>query len=585
MRSTAKTWRLLSDDRAAAERLAGEVGISTVIAQLLLNRGVRDKASARRFLESPLTDLLPPDQLPGVTDAAGLLGRAVERKERVVVYGDYDVDGVCATAILYRLLQILGVPVDYYVPHRIDEGYGLKIEPIRQFAAADVQIIVTVDCGINSHDEAAEARRLGLCLIITDHHEIASEIPPAAAVVHPRLLPREGPGAELSGAGVAFKLAWALAQRVSGGAKVARHLREFLLDAVALAALGLIGDVMPLRDENRVLVKHGLARLRSGPLPGLRALLQRAGISPDKEVKAEEVAFKLAPRLNAAGRLGCSRLVVDLLTTASEDRARELADYLDQQNRERQSLERRITSHAHELLAQSEEMNRPALVLAHGDWHPGVIGIVAGRLADRYGKPTLIVATGTNPATGSGRSVPGFDLHAALSACASELLSFGGHSAAAGFRISPDRIDSLRQRFCDIVAASRCRNENPAGLLTLDLEVPLHVLTSGFVRELDRLEPYGAGNPRPRFLAGDLQIVGRPRRIGGGERHLTFRVQQHATTFRAVAFDMADRLDELMSAAGKCCLAFVPRINIWQGMQSVELEVIDFQAGPRATLG
>lgn len=584
VKPTAKTWRLLPHDRPAADRLAAEVGISPVLAQILLNRGVRDASSARRFLESPLTDLFTPDKLPGAADAADRLGQCVRDRERVVVYGDYDVDGVCATAILYRLLRILGVPAEFYVPHRMEEGYGLKVEPLRQFAADGVQTVVTVDCGINSHVEAAEARRLGLSLIITDHHELGAELPQASAVVHPRLPGGEAPFVELSGAGVAFKVAWALAQRVSGGDRVAGHLREFLLDAVALAAIGLIGDVMPLRGENRVLVKHGLTRLRTAPLPGLRALVEASGISLEKPLRAEDVAFKLAPRLNAAGRLGCARLVVDLLTTFSEQRARELAAYLDQQNRERQTLERRITSHARELLADPRELDRPALVLAHEDWHPGVIGIVAGRLADRYGKPTLIVAKGMNPATGSGRSVPGFDLHAALAACASELLSFGGHAAAAGFRILPERIDSLRQKFCDVVAASWSPHA-ARDVLTLDLEVPLHVLTPGLLRELDRLEPYGSANPRPRFLAGDVSIVSAPQRIGGGERHLAFRVRQHTTTFRAVAFDMADRLDELMSEGGRCCLAFVPKINTWQGMQNVELEVVDFQPGPRAVLG
>ncbi|MCX7702057.1 MAG: single-stranded-DNA-specific exonuclease RecJ [Gemmataceae bacterium] len=584
VKPTAKTWRLLPQDRPAADRLAAEVGISPVSAQILLNRGVRDASSARRFLEAPLTDLFTPDKLPGAAEAADRLGQCVQNRERVVVYGDYDVDGVCATAILYRLLRILGVPAEFYVPHRIEEGYGLKVEPLRQFAADGVQTVVTVDCGINSHVEAAEAQRLGLNLIITDHHEIGARLPQASAVVHPRLPEGDAPFVELSGAGVAFKVAWALAQKVSGGERVAGHLREFLLDAVALAAIGLIGDVMPLREENRVLVKHGLNRLRTAPLPGLRALVEASGISLEKPLRAEDVAFKLAPRLNAAGRLGCARLVVDLLTTFSEQRARELASYLDQQNRERQTLERRITSHARELLADSRELDRPALVLAHEDWHPGVIGIVAGRLADRYGKPTLIVAKGMNPATGSGRSVPGFDLHAALAACSSELLSFGGHAAAAGFRILPERIDSLRQKFCDVVAASWSPHAS-RDVLTLDLEVPLHVLTPGLLRELDRLEPYGAANPRPRFLAGDVSIVSVPQRIGGGERHLTFRVRQHTTTFRAVAFDMADRLDELMSEGGQCCLAFAPKMNTWQGMQNVELEVVDFQPGPRAVLG
>jgi single-stranded-DNA-specific exonuclease len=579
-----KTWRLLPFDRGAADQLASQLGITSVSAQLLLNRGYRDVHSARRFLEAPLSDLEPPHRLPGATEAAERLRWAVEKKRRMMIYGDYDVDGVCATAILYRLLRFLDVPVEFYVPHRLETGYGLKAEPLREFAANGIETVVTVDCGINSVAEATEAGRLGLELIITDHHEVGTELPSAAALVHPRLRPSEPTTSELSGAGVALKLAWALAQQVSGSDRVEARFRDLLLDSVALAALGLIGDVMPLRAENRLLVKHGLARLQQGTMPGVKALLETAKIATDRRLKAEDVSYRLTPRLNAAGRLGCARLVVDLLTTLSEERARELATYLDSQNRERQALERRMTEQAREMLEASNDVQRPALVLAHDEWHPGVIGIVAGRLAEIYGKPALVIATGTSPATGSGRSIPGLDLHAALSLCASELIGFGGHPGAVGFRILPERVAALRDKFCEVVA-TRHSPGSTGSVLTLDLEVPLNAMTPGIVREIERLEPYGHENPRPRFLAGALQIVGEPKLVGGGDRHVSFRVRQNESIFRAVAFGMADRLNELLSDEGRCCLAFSPRLNAWQGTVSVDLEVIDFQPGPRAILG
>jgi single-stranded-DNA-specific exonuclease len=296
------------------------------------------------------------------------------------------------------------------------------------------------------------------------------------------------------------------------------------------------------------------------------------------------VAFKLAPRLNAAGRLGLARMVVELLTTRDPDRAQKLAEYLEEQNKKRQTLEREIVRQAREMLEQSAWRDAPALVLASSDWHPGVIGIVAGRLADQFARPALVIAVRGDGAVGSGRSVPGFALHEALRHCSDHLLSHGGHAAAAGFRILPDKVDAFREHFC-AYAAQHFPAGPPAPALVLDAELPLSALTSGLIAQIDRLEPYGAQNPRPRFLAAELQVVGEPRRIGGGERHLTFRVRQGTTSLRAIAWGMGERAEELMSAEGRCCLAFTPRVNEWNGYRSIELEVLDFQPGPRATLG
>src|SRR5262245_38717271 len=288
--------------------------------------------------------------------------------------------------------------------------------------------------------------------------------------------------------------------------------------------------------------------------------MESAGLSPGKMLKAEDVAFKLAPRLNAAGRLGCARLVVELLTTTNVSKARDLATYLDGQNRERQALERRMVAQAREMLEKPAYANLPAIVLANEQWHAGVIGIVAGRLAEQFGKPTLLIASCGDPAPGSGRSIPGFSLHEALQVCTNDLISHGGHAAAAGFRVALDRVDCFRERFCEPTAA-HFPGGPPAPRLTLDAEVPLSTLTFRLLNEIDRLEPYGAENPRPRFLAGGLEIIDQPKRLGGGERHLGFRVRQGGTTMRAVAWGMADRLDELMSASGRCCVAFTPRLN------------------------
>ncbi len=444
------------------------------MAQLLWNRGVIQPDAARRFLASPMTELHPPRLLPGIEDASRRIWDAIRERRKIVIYGDYDVDGTTGTAILMVILEKLGADVGYYVPHRLEEGYGLNEGAVRSLAAQGKQLLITVDCGITSVREAEVARSVGLDLIITDHHEMKATLPAADVLVHPRLPGSQYPFGELSGAGVAFKLAWAVAQCASDSERVRPELRELLLDLLGLTALGLVADVVPLRDENRIIVKHGLQRLVARPSLGVRALLTAAGFTEDKAVRAEDVSFRLAPRLNAAGRLGYAGLVVELLTTKKAKRAEEIATYLESQNAERQSIERKIVREAKELVEAGGYDSAPAIVLGSVDWHAGVVGIVAGRLADYYARPTLIAALkdGDGASFGSGRSIAGFALHEALMACDDLLLGHGGHAAAAGFRVQSDRMDELRIRFCEHVAMLY-----PDGLprprLRLDAEVPL----------------------------------------------------------------------------------------------------------------
>jgi single-stranded-DNA-specific exonuclease len=581
-----KVWHLRPHDAAAIDRLSRDLRVSPIVAQLLLNRDLGEPDTARRFLGCPLSGLYEPERLPGVPLAVERLWSAVQEKRRLCVYGDYDVDGVSATAILLTCLKLLGANADFHVPHRLEDGYGLNNETLQKLAQAGVQTVVTVDCGIASVAEAEEAQRLGLELIITDHHEPKATLPRAAVLVHPRLPGAEGelyPCGALSGSGVAFKLAWALCKRACGSDKVTPPLREFLLDALLLASLGTVADVVPLYDENRIFVRHGLSRLRDKPSLGLQALLKCAKLDTKVNLGAVDVGYSLAPRLNAAGRLETARLAVELLTTLNAQRADTLADYLERLNHERQLTERRILHEARQLAEQ--EGDAPALVLASASWHPGLLGIVASRLVDQYARPVLMIALRDNPpqGQGSGRSVPGFKLHEALQECTTHLLSHGGHATAAGFRIQPEAIDDFRTSFC-AVAGRHFGPQPPAHRLVLDAEVPLSALTLGLLQALDQLEPYGSGNPQPLLLADRLQVVGEPRRVGNGERHLSFRVRQNGKEVRCIAFGMGERATELMSVGGQCCLAFTPRLNEWQGYRSVEIEVRDFQAGPQARL-
>ncbi len=584
MGRTRRLWRLQPVDLAAAARVARQARISEVVAQLLWQRGIRDAEAARRFLEARLSDLLPPHRLPGITAAAERILQAVHQRRRICVYGDYDVDGITATAILLRILRFLGADVIYYTPLRLSEGYGLNAERIRELKRDNVAVIVTVDCGIASISEALVAKEVGIELIVTDHHEMkagAAEplLPDAAVVVHPRLPGGDYPYPDLCGAGIAWKLAWELARRVCGTERVSPELRELLLDTLGLAALGSISDVVRLRDENRIFVRHGLERLRQRPGIGLQALMQAAGLQDIQRLDAEDVGFRLAPRLNAAGRLGCARMAVDLLTTQSPSVAATAARFLEEQNAQRQSLERKIAQEAREIV-ERDFPDDPAIVLASPQWHPGVVGIVAARLVEYFGKPAVIIAIREEEdlATGSGRSVPGFALHEAFRACESLLEGHGGHAAAAGLRIRPSNIAAFRRAF-NAYAATHLPPTASLPHLLLDTELPLSAITPGLLDELHKLEPHGPDNPKPRFLATDLRVE-RPRRIGQGEekRHLDFSVSQGTSRFRAVGWNMAERYEEL-AAAERVCLAFSPRVNTWNGHRRIELQVIDFQVG------
>lgn len=583
MAGVKKIWHLRPHDGPSIERFARLVGTAPIVAQLLLNRQVTSPEEAKRFLRAPLTGLHEPELLPGMLRAAERMYAAVREQRPICIYGDYDVDGVTGTAILVTALQLLGGKVEFHVPSR-EDGYGLNHKALQQLAQNGVGLVVTVDCGIASIDEVQAARRLGLEIIVTDHHEFKPSLPEADAVVHPRLPNGNYPFGGLSGAGVAFKLAWAVCKLASGGDKVQARLREFLLDAVALAALGAVADVMPLVDENRIFVRHGLARLHSNPSVGLKALLQSAKLDGKSGLAAMDIGYTLAPRLNAAGRLGSARVAIELLTTTSQQHAEDLTRRLEELNQKRQQIEREIYLEARQLVEQSGWREQSALVLARGKWHGGMIGIVAGRLADQYARPTLMITVNSdNLAVGSGRSVPGFKLHEALAACSEHLLTHGGHAAAAGFKLHPTAIQLFRENFC-AVAADHFTEGPPTPQLNIDAEVPLSLLTYNLVEAMAQLEPYGAGNPQPLFLAGNARVAGEPRRVGN-DRHLSFRVRQNGKELKAIAFGMGDRIQELMSAEGQCCLVFTPRFNEWQGWRSVELLVHDFQSGPRAKLG
>lgn len=527
--------------------------VEPLTARILASRGLIGE-SASKFLDPKLTDLHDPALLPNADRAAQRILDALRAQQKVVIYGDYDVDGVTASSILHHLAKAVAphAPVEIYIPHRVDEGYGLNADAIRSLCDDGASLIVSVDCGVTAIEPARVARERGVDLIITDHHNTLAPaqpgddppLPDCFAIVHPRLPRSRYPFHELAGAGVAFKLAWRIATMHAGSERVPAALRETLLDLLALASLGTIADIVPLIDENRVIARFGLSRLRAMKNEGLRALIDASGLGGER-VSAEDVGFKLGPRLNACGRLGHAREAAELLTTATGDRAHEIATQLTALNRERQATERRIFDQAMEL-AETGGMfsdDRRAVVLAHDDWHPGVVGIVCSRLVERRRRPTILMNRHNGECHGSGRSVQGVSLHAALCECADLLESFGGHDMAAGLRVRTSNLDRFTERFTQVVNAMHDL-DGLTPLLDLDCEATLADLTPRAAAQIASIGPFGRDNPRPALLTRELTVMQEPRVMGKQSRHLSFAARQGSRTIRFVAWDWGDRAVE-----------------------------------------
>ena len=572
-------WRIKAFDADRVVALSREAGVSPLIAQILLHRGVVDAAGAIGFFETGLKHLHDPETLPGVVEAADRVVAAIRNRKKIVIYGDYDVDGVCGTSILWACLKLAGATdVSYYIPHRVEEGYGVNAEALRRLVTEQgAGLIVTVDCGISAVKEARLARELGVELIITDHHTIGPELPDADVLVHPRLVGSRYLFADLCGCAVAFKLAWQVCKGFGDGKKASPHMKDFLVKSIALVAMATVADVMPIHGENRILVRHGLAGLMNSPSPGLRALLSVSGCLDKKELNTGSIGFSLAPRINAAGRLERAMQAVEMLTTDAHDRAEELAQALDLCNAQRQEIERRMVDEAHEMIAaQGGLKGRGAIVLGREGWHPGVIGIVASRLVDTYHRPAIVVALGDQHGQGSARSIAGFDLHAAIAACAEGLLtSFGGHTMAAGLKIPREKFDTFAEMF-DRHCLGALSAEQLEKSLGVDAEVMLGDLTLKVVESIERLEPYGMGNPKPILLANDVRVVGESKAVGPKQNHLQIKFGQGDTTHKAIAWNMAERGKVLMPGR-RCSIVFTPSINEWNGRREVQLELKDFR--------
>lgn len=564
-------WRLADYDAAAVAELQRELRCSSTLATLLWIRNVRDVSQARQFLEPSLHGLSDPDLLPDVKKATSWIREALEQEQPICIYGDYDVDGVTACALFVELFRHLGVSVDFYIPHRLREGYGLNADAIRNIAAQGTRLLITVDGGSNDLEELALAEELGMRVIVTDHHPIRGNLP-TVPVVHPGREDAETPFAGLAGVGVAYKVVWALGRELAGGQRVDDSYRQFMISALAFVALGTIADVVPLQDENRMLVHYGLRAFAKSKRPGLRALLGQCRVDPER-VRSEDIAFRLAPHINAVGRLGRAQDALELLLTADEARATELAADLGRANLERKSIERDMLEQCEEIISElSPDQLEGPLVLAQPGWHSGVAGIVASRLVDRHHRPVFVIALEEEIGRGSIRSVPDMPLDPYYDAAAGSVLSMGGHACAGGVTLEPGRLDEFRDR---LRRAELSFSLDSTPSLTVDAVIAVDDIGLDLLRELDQLEPHGEGNRSPRFRIDDAALLGTPRLVGKDEQHLAFSIRRKGAPLRAIYFSGAEYARRLAETKDRFALVVEIFESTFQGPPTPELRVVD----------
>ena len=573
------------DDSAAITALARALNLTPIAARLLVRRGIATAKDADAFLTRRFDLMHDPMLLPDIEPAIARIAKAVDKGDRILLFGDYDADGITATSLLARFFDVLKkrsrgkFEVEARVPER-KFGYGLSPQAVEEIRARKPNLLITLDNGISAHDALDQLAADGIDCIVVDHHHVHGALPRAVAVINPKRHDSKYPFNELCGAGISFKLAWALAVHFSQNKKVTPEFRAFLLDAVALAGMGTIADIVPLVDENRVLAHQGLVALNRTQSPGLRALIDASKLSGP--VKASDVGFRLAPRLNAAGRCGEVSEALELLLTDNPARAAELAAMLDGYNSERQDIQSRIAEEARtQALNMLEEIpERRALVLGSADWHHGVIGIVASRIVEEFHRPALLLSIDaqTKLARGSGRSIRGLHLAEALGEQKEMLLTFGGHAAAAGLSLNSENIDAFRLAF-EKTAMSLLKAEDLVPKLRVDEKIRIGDLTEKLCFDLDQFEPFGMGNPRPTFAVIGVLLSSPPRVFGKTEEHLSFFARHEKATRRVVGFGCGEQLNMLcdLMEAGPIDVAFRPQLNTFRGETAVEMVMDAFR--------
>ena len=564
-----KVWKIKKPSPSAS-RLALESGTTPLQAQLLINRGISDKETALSFLHLRLADMVDPMIMKGMSDALPLILKAAEKMKRITIFGDYDADGLTATALLYNLFSDLDIPVSYYIPDRLEEGYGLNNKAIEKINGDGTGLIITVDCGISNEREIAFAQSLGMDVVVTDHHQMPDNPKLDCPVINPHQPDCPFPFKDLAGVGVAFFFAVAVRAGLREKGWFRSRTEPDLKEYLDLVALGTVADRVPLTGQNRILVKSGLETLAGTRWAGMKAMMEVADIG-ESEVSAEDLAFRLAPRLNAPGRIGETSLGIQALTTREAISAKNLALRINSANSKRQDIERDIYDSIEDMIEKAGGIGeRRTLLLGAEGWHKGVLGIVASRLVDKYYRPSLIYNIRDGLAVGSGRSIDGFNLFRVLNQLKHFFEKFGGHSHAAGFTIKVDNLGVFEKEL-DALAREMLSDDVLIPSIDVDAEISLRDITRETIHQIRSLSPFGAGNPEPNFVARSLDVL--ESRIVG-ERHLKFKVRQagEGNPLEAIGFGLGDKYP----LEGRTVdMVFTPELNRWQGYENIQLRVID----------
>lgn len=571
-----KRWVIAPQNKEIQKKYAKEFEIPAITAQVLSNRGLSNLSDGSLFLYGKLSQMHDPFIFSDMKNAVDRVYKAIKGKEKIILYGDYDVDGATGTSLLMHVFRALDAKVDYYVPNRVEEGYGMNKGALDYCKKEGFKLLITIDNGISAVKEIAYAKKCGIDVIITDHHEPKDELPKCVAILDPKAPGETYPFKGLSGVGMAFKLAHAVVRRgLEIDYEPAKKID--LKDHLDLVALGTVADVVPLIDENRIMVKYGLKKLSRTTKIGLKILKEKAGLNED--ISTGQVAFRLAPRLNAAGRIGDAKSSVDLMITEDEDEALTLAHTLEETNRKRQEIERKVLEEAMKQVKSRIDLEKdPVIVLDGENWHAGVIGIVASRLVGTYYKPTILISMEGNTGKGSARSVKNLHILDALTECEGMLKTFGGHKQAAGLSLDKKTVEKFRTKFAESVL-SRLKPEDFVPELEIDMEISIGDISFDLMDSLDMLAPYGYENPRPIFVSRNLEVI-RPSLVG--KNHLKLLFTDGNDTLDAIGFDMADALKLIRKPGTKVDVAYRPQINTFRGNSALQLQIEDIRLSEKA---
>ncbi|MFA4967931.1 MAG: single-stranded-DNA-specific exonuclease RecJ [Candidatus Margulisiibacteriota bacterium] len=557
-------WQVFRQDPSAGQKLSQELKISPLTAQILINRGIDTQKKADEFLNPRLLNLKDPFDIPNILDAAKRVLAAKEKNEKILIYGDYDVDGVTGTVILIETFKFLGLDPGFYIPSRYGEGYSMNLEVIKKFKDEGIGLIVTVDCGISNLIEIEEANSVGIDVVVTDHHNLPQDLPAARAIVNPKMIKNEHPSKYLSGAGVAFKFAWALLR--TAGIKE----NGFLTSLLDLVALGTVADVVPLTDENRILTVCGMKIINEKKRPGIKALADIASIK--KRISIRDINFGMAPRINAAGRLEHASLSVKLLTSKDKEEAAQMAQEINKINQRRQGIGENMQEEVFKIMA--EQKGQKILIASGNDWHPGVIGIIASRVVDAYYRPTVIIGINEGVGRGSARSIDDFSIFGILDTCRDLFNDFGGHEGAAGFEIDPEKIPELKTRLLEKIDAL-ITEDTLTPKIVIDCEISPRQITLGQIKELEALDPFGQGNPSPVFMTKALTLSDL-KKVGAGGSHLKIKMSDGQATLEVIGFRMGDVAARL-SIGKSYDIAYNLEANEWNGFESAQLNLQDIK--------